>query len=235
MSSHEGYQALIVENDPEICHILETGLTRCMAILGTHVVCDMESALEAYKRRFYELVLIEPEILGDKSIALIRNLRSMRGDILIMILTSLPQDAPLLFHCRMEGADYIICKPFSLCYLLDLIREQLHIQSDLDVNRRCREMLSEWGFQHRLLGTKFIQRAALLLYSNTTLPMKTVYAEVAKRERTSSENVESVIRTAIQDAFQKGKLKATYASQKRPSNKEFLYMLTEKMVQNEND
>ncbi|MEA4824604.1 MAG: sporulation initiation factor Spo0A C-terminal domain-containing protein [Clostridiaceae bacterium] len=235
MSSHEGYQALIVENDPEICHILETGLTRCMAILGTHVVCDMESALESYKRRFYRLVLIEPEILGEDSIALIRNLRLLHGEIFIMILTSLPRDASLLLHCRIEGADCIVCKPFSLSYLLDLIQNRLRIQSDLGVNRRCREMLSEWGFQHRLLGTKFIQRAALLLYSNTTLPMKVVYAEVAKQERTSSENVESVIRTAIQDAFIKGKLKEIYVSQKRPSNKEFLYMLTEKMVRYEND
>ena len=89
MSSQEGYHALIVEKDEEVCGILERGLLRCMAILGTHVVYDADSALEAYQKRFYGLVLLEPEVLGKTCIDLIRSLRKMDRKILIVILTAL--------------------------------------------------------------------------------------------------------------------------------------------------
>ncbi|MDD6876942.1 MAG: sporulation initiation factor Spo0A C-terminal domain-containing protein [Clostridiaceae bacterium] len=235
MSSQEGYHALIVEKDEEVCGILERGLLRCMAILGTHVVYDADSALEAYQKRFYGLVLLEPEVLGKTCIDLIRSLRKMDRKILIVILTALPRESPELVRYWMEGADLIVCKPFSLSRLLDVIQERLHVKTDSDAENRCRKLLSVWGFQRRLLGTRFIELSSRLLYGNATMPMKTVYMEVAQRERTSPENVESAIRTAVQDAFTNGQLRKAYSSDKRPSNKEFLYMLAEMMVRHEND
>ena len=210
--------ALIVETDPDECWLLENGLIRCGAVYGTGTAGDEASALDMCRRCGYDLILINPAVPGDRGPALIRGLRQLEGERRIVLLASLPAQRDTVRLCCAAGADRVIQRPYSIRNLIRLVQELLGAPDLEALERLCRARLRERGFSCKLDGTRYLRRAAALLYADGLLPMKALYRQIAAEAHTAPENVEYAIRSAIQAAGQHGM-----------TNKAFLYALTEEL------
>ena len=210
--------ALIVETDPDECWLLENGLIRCGAVYGTGTADDESSALDACRRCGYDLILINPAVLGDRSPVLIRSLRALEGERRILLLASLPADRDTVRLCCAAGADRVIRRPYSVRELIRLVQALLGQPGTEETERRCGMLLRERGFSCKLDGTRYLRRAAALLYTDGLLPMKALYRQIAAEAHTAPENVEYAIRSAIRAAGQHGM-----------TNKAFLYALAEEL------
>ena len=208
--------ALIVETDPDECWLLENGLIRCGVVWGTGTAGDEASALEACRRCGYDLILMNPAVLGDRSPALIRGLRQLAGERRIVLLASLPAERDAVRLCCAAGADRVICRPYSLRELIRQVRDLLGAPDPERLERRCRALLR--GFPCKLDGTRYLRRAAALLYTDGMQPMKALYRQIAAEAHTAPENVEYAIRSAIRAAGPAGM-----------TNKAFLYALAEEL------
>ncbi len=171
----------------------------------------------------------------------------------ILIVYSAMLDESILQRCSNFGVTYFIKKPTEamylakrirmLCYPRDKSSMPVYDSSAYDVESRIRVtgILNKIGMPTKLSGYRYLRRALLMAMADSTALedlAARLYAPIAQAESTNANNVERSIRYAIEYVFMYGQLDAiqdlfgyTINSNKgKPSNREFIAMLTDRMM-----
>lgn len=171
----------------------------------------------------------------------------------MMIVYSALLEEPILQRCSDFGVAYFIKKPTEamylakrirmLCYPKDQSAKPIYDGSAFDAKARVRvtQLLNRIGMPAKLSGYRYLRRALLMSMANQTVleDLSTrLYAPVAQEEGTNATNVERSIRYAIEHVFMYGHLDAIHklfgftinSNKGKPSNREFIAMLTDRMM-----
>jgi len=171
----------------------------------------------------------------------------------ILIVYSALLDEPTLERLNGCHVNYFIKKPTEAMYLARRIRMLCNARDsafsssietgtyDAKSRMRVTQLLNMIGMPAKLSGYRYLRRALLMSLSDSSALddlAGRLYAPIAEAENTIATNVERSIRYAIEFVFMYGQLDAiqklfgfTINSNKgKPSNREFIAMLTDHMT-----
>lgn len=115
------YQALIVEDDPQVAHINSGYLERSgFSVVG--VAPDGARAVEILRQKPVQLVLLDIYLPGASGLQLLRELRSAGQEVEVIIVSAAKDSVQIREAFRLGCLDYII-KPFTYERLRDSLNK----------------------------------------------------------------------------------------------------------------
>ena len=232
------YSLLVADGDESFVHSLQTQLSKQNDFDLIGIAKDGNEALEMTRLLHPDALLTElllPEIDG---ITLLRTIANMANPPVRIVCTRFYSDV-VVEAARKYGAAYLLYKPISADYLLEIIKESTQIhqlikdpessdQEQSDVQRKIYELLSSFSLSPRHAGTGYLLEAMTLVLKDNALShslTKGLYPEIASRTFSTPQRIERCIRSAVMVAYEHGPLQSIF--RKCPTNGEFIrYMLT---------
>ncbi|HEX2772320.1 MAG TPA: response regulator transcription factor [Micromonosporaceae bacterium] len=105
-----GQRVLVVDDDPTVSDVVRRYLER--AGLAVSLAADGARALEAYDAESPDLVVLDLMLPGIDGLEVCRRLRARDGDVPVVMLTALGEEADRVVGLEV-GADDYVTKPFS--------------------------------------------------------------------------------------------------------------------------
>lgn len=130
---------LIVDDDPEICDLLQGYLQQNGYRVS--VVGDGRGMWRALERERIDLIVLDVMLPGDDGLTLCRQLRTA-SDVAVIMLTALGEDTERIIGLEM-GADDYLAKPFNPRELLARIRGVLR-RAGGDIGETEKVRFSDW-------------------------------------------------------------------------------------------
>ena len=192
------------------------------------VICcdDGRNALQLARQEQPDLMILELSLPRMDGVALLRQLSPEDSRPLILIHTAANTDFALC-ALRELPVDYLMRKPTPLAIVAERAREMLEVQSGNSRDWQVRDLLIRLGIPEHLQGFRnLVVGIPLLAEDPEQFLGKTLYLEIARRNRVTRESVEKSIRDAIRAGWERGdrKLWQQYfpGAVKAPQNKPFL-------------
>lgn len=107
-------RVLVVDDEPEICNLLENFLEKEGFKVTT--AASAEEALEKIKKEKPKVLLLDIRMPGMGGIAMMKKVREANPEIAIIIITAVVDQKTAQEVIKLGASDYII-KPFDLNYL----------------------------------------------------------------------------------------------------------------------
>lgn len=148
-------QILIVDDDSEICELLDDYLRR--SDFQPHTAPDCQAARTILRQQHIDLVLLDIMLPGEDGLSMCREMRA-QSNIPIIMLTALAEEVDKVVGLEM-GADDYLCKPFSARELLARVRAVLrrtHAELNTESGDQGSVHFAGWVFDfntHRLLSS----------------------------------------------------------------------------------
>lgn len=105
------YNTLIVEDDPQVAHI-NSGYLERSGFTVAGVAADEAQALDILRQKPVQLVLLDIYLPGASGLQLLRELRSARREVEVIVVSAAKDSAQIREAFRLGCLDYII-KPFT--------------------------------------------------------------------------------------------------------------------------
>ena len=214
---------LIADPCPEISRPLAE-----MLLPKFRVICcdDGQNALQLAQQEQPDLLIMELSLPRMDGVSLLRKLDCGESRPLVLIYTAANTDYALC-TLRELPVDYLLRKPTPLAVVAERAQEMLEIRSRTSVDWRITDLLIRLGIPEHLQGFRnLVVGIPLLAEDPDQFLGKTLYLEIARRNRVTSESVEKAIRDAIRAGWDRGdrKLWLQYfpGAVKAPQNKPFL-------------
>ncbi len=117
---------LVIDDDDIICRLLE----RFLGESGFEVctVGTLADARSQFAAKAFDALIIDQALPDGKGIDLIGELRSMKSDAAIVVITG-AADIPLAVEAMQRGADNFLTKPVKLSELLVFLQKSLDVSS----------------------------------------------------------------------------------------------------------
>lgn len=115
------YQALIVEDDPQVAQI-NSGFLELSGFSVAGVAADAGQALELLRKTPVHLVLLDIYLPGGSGLQILRELRSGQQPVEVIVVSAAKDSAQIREAFRMGCLDYII-KPFTYERLRDALNK----------------------------------------------------------------------------------------------------------------
>lgn len=211
---------LIVDNNVELCQVLEEYLNGQEDLTVIGLAHDGEQALAITKEEEYDLMLLDITMPYLDGIGVLEQLRTMnlRTKPRVIVMTAFGNDS-LISRLTSLGADYFVMKPFRLEMLADRIRQFYEgpdivsweqastIESTVNTDQRVTKLLHTMGVPPHYKGFLYLKEAALMCmeegYFGGNLT-KEIYPNLAKKYKTTPGGVEAAIRNAVLTAWENG-------------------------------
>jgi DNA-binding response OmpR family regulator len=103
-------RVLVVDDDPTVSDVVRRYLER--SGLAVSLAADGQQALKAYDAELPDLVVLDLMLPGIDGLEVCRRLRARRGDVPVVMLTALGEEADRVVGLEI-GADDYVTKPFS--------------------------------------------------------------------------------------------------------------------------
>jgi len=126
---------LVVDDEKHIRSHLATYLRSLGHVAET--ASSAEEALEAVRRQAFDLVLTDVRMAGLDGLALLREIRALHPDALVVLMTAYATVAQAVEAMRAGAYDYLV-KPFSLEQIGLLVERALEVQGLRRENRRLK-------------------------------------------------------------------------------------------------
>lgn len=232
------YRLLVADGDENFVHTLQTQLSKQndFELIGT--AKDGNEALEMTRLLHPDALLTELLLPGIDGITLLRSTATLPNPPVQVVCTRFYSDI-VIEAARKYGADFLLYKPISAEYLLDVLKESTKLHqmitnseaSDQDQNesqRKIYDLLSSLSFSPKHAGTGYLLEAMTLVLQDNSLShalTKALYPQIANRTFSTPQRIERCICSAVMVAYEHGSLKNIF--QKCPTNGEVIrYLLT---------
>lgn len=212
---------LIVDNNVELCQVLEEYLNAQPDLEVMGVAHDGERALAITQQEEYDLMLLDVTMPYLDGIGVLERLRMIElpKRPKVIVITAFGTDG-LMSRLTALGADYFVLKPFRLEMLAQRIRQfcggipslvsHEHAstkESALNTQQRITKLLHTMGVPPHYKGFLYLKEAVLMCvedgYFGGNLT-KQMYPSLATKFRTTSGGVEAAIRNAVVAAWENG-------------------------------
>ncbi|MCU7891328.1 MAG: response regulator transcription factor [Candidatus Thiodiazotropha sp. (ex Ustalcina ferruginea)] len=137
-------KVLIVEDEPDIAHLVQTHLT--------DIGCEVDiagngaAAMSLFKKGGYDLVILDLKLPDTDGLTLCRNMRASPDYVAILMLTAKSTELDRVVGLEM-GADDYLTKPFSVPELLARVKALFRRMDALSDNSSdsAKQERIEWG------------------------------------------------------------------------------------------
>ena len=209
------------------CEEVTLELTRLLREEFRVISCrDGQEALLLAEQEDPALIILELSLPRMDGMQLLRTLGRWESRPLVLIYTAANTDY-LLGALRELPVDYLLRKPMPVPTVAERAREMLEAQSQTEADWRTSDLLIRLGIPEHLQGFRnMVVGIPLLSEDPNQFLGKTLYMEIAHRNRVTFESVEKSIRDAIRSGWAKGNralwLKYFPGATAAPHNKAFL-------------
>lgn len=194
-----------------------------------------------------EAVLCDVVLLGMDGLGVLRYITKNIPSCSVFMVSEFI-DSAAVSHARSAGAKYYFSKSVALQGMVNTVKSLLAEENDspriideAKVDKIISKIFLVIGIPANILGYQYLKVAIKLSVAEPTIInsiTKRLYPEVAKRFKTSASRVERAIRHAIEVAWNKGRADAinsvfgakVYSPNERPTNSEFIALMTEKII-----
>lgn len=233
---------MIADCDPDFCEMLCAELARRMPAARTETVPDGLELLRRVEEETPGLIVLNVLLPGRDGLAVMQAVRAMELPVQpeFIVLSGYFNQQIRAELCRMRPA-YYTAVPCDLGMLSERIMRccsQLVYQQarrDGDDAESITRLLRELGMSMRCKGFRYAREALQRMPDGQMGDLcvtKTIYPAVASAFHTTAVNVERAIRSAVLAAWQKeGYLRQQELFRERPTNSEFLAVLSELLQQ----
>ena len=233
---------IIADCDRDFCGMLCGELLRRIPAAQTEIVSDGLELLRCAQEEMPDLIVLNVLLPGRDGLAVMQAIRAMERPAQpeFIVLSGYFNQQIHNELCRMRPAYYtavpcdleMLSERIMRCCNQVVYREAHH---DADDTETITRLLRELGLSMRCKGFLYTREALRRLSEGELSDFcvtKTVYPEVAAAFRTTAINVERAIRSAVLSAWQKeGYLRQRELFRERPTNSEFLVVLSELLRQ----
>lgn len=214
---------LLADPCEEVTQALEERLTPEFRVLCCR---DGQQALEIVKQESPAMVIMELSLPRLDGIPMLRALSRLESRPLVLVYTIANTDY-VPFLLQELQVDYLLRKPTPVSIVVNRAREMLEAQSRMAADWCVSDLLLRLGIPEHLQGFRnMVVGIPLLAEDPDQFLGKTLYLEIARRNRVSNESVEKAIRDAIRAGWDRGdrKLWLQYfpGADRAPQNKPFL-------------
>ncbi len=194
--------------------------------------------------------LVTPVYDGYRVLKEIKENKMLYPNINFIICQSGIINDNLLALLSSYGCDLFLLKPYSIEVLIDHInnasdkREKVSTKEQV-IEKKITKVLHEVGIPAHIKGYEYLRTAINSSYENPeyfSQITKILYPEIAKKYKTTGSRVERAIRHAIEVAWNRGNIDAIdeifgytiSASKAKPTNSEFIAMISDYIKMNNN-
>ncbi len=214
-------KVLIVDNNVELCQVLEEYINRQHDLQAIGVAHDGEEALKMIEDLEPDVVVLDitmPYLDGIGVLERLGTLNLSRRPKVIVI-TAFGTDR-LITRMQVLDPDYFMIKPFRLQVLVDRIRQFSTEQEALSAQelavaaepslrhkQKITELLHNMGVPSHFKGFSYLREAALMCVEDGYLGgslSKEMYPALAQKYGTTIGGVEAAIRNAVSTAWENG-------------------------------
>jgi len=191
-----------------------------------------------------DVVIMDINIPQVDSLSIIRRVRKTALNAPLFIITSSYENAAIEKRLLDNGASYFLLKPFDYIGLCDIINDivqdnEQYITETLE--SVVTEIIHKVGVSTKIKGFHYLRTAIMSSYENKMF-LKNIttklYPEIASKYNTTKSRVERDIRHALTSAWKKGNPTALNQllghaleiTDKRPTNSEFISLVTESLI-----
>lgn len=234
-------QILVVDNNVELCQVLQQFLTAHEEFKVVGMAHDGEQALTEIQRLEPDLILLDITMPYLDGLGVLEALNSMhlKKKPKVFVITAFGSDR-LLSRLLALGADYFLVKPFRLEILVERLREFSSVSSPViveeaaavkenepTIDQKVTEILHKMGVPPHFKGFAYLRDAVLMYLKEGYYAgglTKEMYPALAKKYRTTMSGVEAGIRNALAAAWENGntefikKLCEPYCEDRMPTN-----------------
>lgn len=217
--------------------------------------CDAQSLIKQVSEILPDILVVDPLIGGSDAIGFLDRLYKelLLEKTLVVVLSAMTNDAVVRAMESIPHARFI-AMPASPKMVIEKLDK--FVRSDVEpvkarrtrlvTDRQALELaVSEYmlmlGVQPHLMGYKYLKCCIVYCvekYSGGVIPTKNVYKDIAEMLGVNVKNLERDMRHAIDVAWSRGSMYAQNtafgntlsAARGKPTNKEFIALLTEKIV-----
>lgn len=236
---------LIADDNIEICNLISDFFKKVKDIEVCAVVNNGIDAVKQIYKLKPNIVLLDVAMPKSDGIEVLRELKKLEDQFVpqVIVMSAIGQEN-ILKEAFSLGASYYMVKPFRLSVLEDRIRlilnnkekvttQENNISGSLD--SKILRSIMEVGVPTNILGYKYIVEALkIMIDGEKHYLISGIYNEIADKNLTTTQCVESAIRNAIMQASKKNNdqynflfSKVSLDEETKPTNSQFLTKLSE--------
>lgn len=231
---------LIIDDNKDLTNIISKYFKKSKYIEVKHIINSIDKDLIKIDSSSYDCVLLDLIMPNKDGFYFLNYMK--KGSIIkkVIIMSSLINDL-LVFDLLKYNVARIVSKPFDLKKIELMILKLFKIDIEPLNNKKIiiSKLLCELGVPPHVKGYRFIKEA--LCMENKILLAKELYKELSVIFDTTPSKVERNIRTAIEQSINKGNIDVIYSvfknvidiNKPKPTNIEFIKVLSEKISNNE--
>ena len=235
------------ESCEEIKALFETGSD--YSVIGTST--DGISAISGIAEKRPDFLITELVIAGYDGLAVIERVKSMGGDIKVIVVSALCREE-VVSRAVALGVDYFMAKPINFTVLLDRMKE-VSAGSDalrknsgenlhkVSLEEKISKIFINVGIPPHIKGYSFLREGVMMAVENPSIInniTKQLYPMIGERYSTTPSKVERAIRHAIEVAWNRGRIDninnilgvRAYVGADKPTNGEFIALIADKML-----
>lgn len=212
---------LIVDNNVELCQVLEEYLSNQHDLTVVGLAHDGEQALAQIQKLEPDVMLLDITMPYLDGLGVLERLRSlgMKKKMKVVVMTAFGSDS-LISRLTHLGADYFIIKPFRLEILAERVRQfscdnpsmaaleaAITAEGTVTHDQKVTRLLHTMGVPPHFKGFSYLKEAVLMWMKDDYLGgglTKEMYPALAKKYHTTSSGVEAAIRNAVVAAWEHG-------------------------------
>ncbi len=231
-------RVLVVDDDDNFIKDINDYYKNDKDILIMASVSDGNEAIK-YISNDIDIIILDLIMPNKDGYGLLRYIRenNFKQQVIVISSTNLPR----MLSVIGVKIDYFSLKPINFDDLKSVIialYEKNYVDESKKVYYELTKLLSNLGIPSNINGFHYIRAAILKLYESEELPpISELYRVVAKRYKTSGDNVERCIRHAIDVSWIRGDLdlideyfgSSIDLNKAKPTNSEYLYTIADRI------
>lgn len=247
----------IVDDNNEGCNKMKDEIRKSDLFEVVGSAANGEQCLKELSNRSVDFLILDLIMPVKDGFQVLNELKICRIHAKYILCTTPIINDSMIMELQQYSISYLLMKPFEVRQMINkMISISGHIDKQgevvqLDLSERDKikklalerditEILHEIGIPAHIKGYLYLRTAILKTYENVDFLgqiTKVLYPEIAKKYSTTSSRVERAIRHAIEVAWNRGNVDAIdeifgytiSASKAKPTNSEFIAMISDKL------